>query len=106
MTHRRTERQKKSSPGLHGTNKGHEDWAGRAVEVQSGVRLELAGELLSRAEVGKDGRTAFFRLCGRNSAKAVLQIGEQVMAKPFEWSQMPQEVVFQGTLGVRDAGWY
>ena len=31
----------------------------------------------------KDGRTAYFRLYGRNSAKAVLEIGEQVMAKPL-----------------------
>ena len=44
---------------------------------------ELAGELLSRGQVGKDGRTAYFRLYGRNSAKAVLEIGEQVMAKPL-----------------------
>ena len=42
---------------------------------------ELAGELLSRGQVGKDGRTAYFRLYGRNSAKAVLEIGEQVMAE-------------------------
>ena len=38
---------------------------------------ELAGELLSRGHVGKDGRTAYFTLYGRNSAKAVLEIGEQ-----------------------------
>ena len=44
---------------------------------------ELAGELLSRGQVGKDGRTAYFRLYGRNSAKAVLEIGEQVTAKPL-----------------------
>ena len=44
---------------------------------------ELAGELLSRGQVGKDGRTAYFRLYGRNSAMAVLEIGEQVMAKPL-----------------------
>ena len=34
---------RKSSSGLHGTSKGHEDWAGSAVEVQSGVRLEDHG---------------------------------------------------------------
>ena len=44
---------------------------------------ELAGELLSRGQVGKDGRTAYFRLYGRNCAKAVPEIGEQVMAKPL-----------------------
>ena len=44
---------------------------------------EFAGELLGRGQVGKDGRTAYFRLYGRNSAKAVLEIGEQVMAKPL-----------------------
>ena len=44
---------------------------------------ELAGELLSRGQVGKDGRTVYFRLYGRNSAPAVLKIGEQVMAKPL-----------------------
>ena len=39
---------------------------------------ELAGELLSRGQVGKDGRTVYFRLYGRNSYKAFLEIGEQV----------------------------
>ena len=67
---------------------------------------ELAGDLLSRGQVGKDGCAAYFRLYGRNSAKAVLEIGEQVMAKTFEGSQIPEEVVFEGTLGVRDVGWY
>ena len=43
---------------------------------------ELAGEVLSRGQVGKDGRTAYFKY-DRNSAKAVLEIGEQVMAKPL-----------------------
>ena len=33
----------KSSSGPHGTSKGHEDWAGIAVELQSGVRLEDHG---------------------------------------------------------------
>ena len=47
------------------------------------MESELAGELLSRGQVGKDGRTAYFRLYGRNSAKAVLEIGEQVMAEPL-----------------------
>ena len=42
---------------------------------------ELAGELLSRGQVGKDGRTTYSRLYGRNSAKAVLEIGKQVMTK-------------------------
>ena len=59
-----------------------------------------------RGQVGKDGRTAYFRLYGRNSAKAVLEFGEQVMAKPLDGSQIPEEVVFEGTLGVRDVGWY
>ena len=44
---------------------------------------ELAGELLSRGQVGKHGRTAYFRLYDRNSAKAVLEIGEQVIDKPL-----------------------
>ena len=44
---------------------------------------ELAGELLSRGQVGKDGRTVYFRRYGRNSGKAVLEIVEQVMAKPL-----------------------
>ena len=45
--------------------------------------MELAGELLSREQVGKNGRAAYFRLYGRNSAKAVLEVGEQMMAKPL-----------------------
>ena len=42
---------------------------------------ELAGEVLSRGQVGKDGRTTYSRLYGRNSANAVLEIGEQVTTK-------------------------
>ena len=59
-------------------------------KVESGWKImewitELAGELLNRGQVGKSGRTAHSRLYGRNSAKAVLDIGEQgeqVMVKP------------------------
>ena len=56
--------------------------------------------------MGKDGRRAYFRLHGRNSAKAVLEIGEQVMTKPLRCCKSQKEVVFEGTLGVRDVGWY
>ena len=44
---------------------------------------ELAGELVNRGQVGKDGRTAYYRLYGRNSTKGLVEIGEQVMAKPL-----------------------
>ena len=33
--------------------------------------------------MGRDGRTAYFRLYGRDSTKAILEIGEQIMAKPL-----------------------
>ena len=39
--------------------------------------------MLNRGQVGRDGRTAHFSLYGKNSSKAVLEIGEQVMAKPL-----------------------
>ena len=58
---------------------------------------QLAGELLSRGQVGKDGRTTYFRLYGRNSAKAVLDIGEQVMAKPLRGRKSQKNC---------DVGWY
>ena len=83
---------------------GLEAWL--KCEVESDWKFkELAGELLSRGQVGKDGRKAYFRLYGRNSAKAVLEIGEQVMARPLV-SQVPVEVLFAGTLGVDEVGWY
>ena len=44
---------------------------------------ELAGELLNRGTVGKDGRTPYYRLYGRHSTKAIVEFGEQVMAKPL-----------------------
>ena len=68
------------------TRKGHEDWAGSAVEVQSGVRLvmeritELAGDLLSRGQAGMAAQCTSDCTAG---TKAVLEIGEQVMAKPL-----------------------
>ena len=43
-----------------------------------------------RGPVGKDGRTKYFNVYGRNSVKAVLEFGEQVMAKPLEVSQIPE----------------
>ena len=45
---------------------------------------ELAGELLSRGQAGEDDRTSYFRWYGRNSAKAALEMGEQVTAKPLK----------------------
>ena len=54
---------------------------------------ELAGELLSRGHVGKDGGTAYFRLYRRNSAKAVLEIGEQVMAKSLRVPKSQKKLV-------------
>ena len=67
---------------------------------------ELAGELLSRGQVGKDGRTTYSRSYGKNSAKAVLEIGEQVKTKLLRGCKIPEQVVFEGRLGFRDVGWY
>ena len=44
---------------------------------------EHAAEVLNRCQVGSDGRTPYFRLYGRHSTKGLLEIGEQVMAKPL-----------------------
>ena len=41
--------------------------------------MELASEMLNREKVGKDDQTAYFRLYGRNSAKAV--VGMRVKQK-------------------------
>ena len=64
------------------------------------------GELLSRGQMGKDGRTACFRFYARNSHKAVLEIGEKVMAKPLrgrksqkKWS-LKERWVFATWVGI------
>ena len=44
---------------------------------------ELALELMNRCQVGRDGRTAYYRLHGKDSKKGIVEIGEQVMAKPL-----------------------
>ena len=44
---------------------------------------ELAPEQMNRCQVGRDGRTAYYRLHGKDSKKAILEAGEQVMAKPL-----------------------
>merc|ERR1712086_474798 len=44
---------------------------------------ELAPELTNRCQVGRDGRTAYYRLLGKDSKKGMVEIGEQVMAKPL-----------------------
>ena len=43
---------------------------------------ELATELVNRCHVGPDGRTAYYRLRGKDSKKAIVEIEEEVMAKP------------------------
>ena len=46
---------------------GLEAWL--KCEVESDWKItELAGELLSRGQVGKDGRKAYFRLCTAGTA--------------------------------------
>ena len=66
---------------------------------------DLAGVMLSRGQVRKDDRTAYIRLYGRNSAKAVLEIGEQVTAKPWR-GRKSQKLSLKERWGVRDVGWY
>ena len=101
MTHRRTERQRRQFRTAW-ESKGHDDWAGGAAEVQSESDwkimdwiTELAGELLSRGQVGKDGRTTHIRLHSRNRTKAVLEIGEQVMAKPLRGRNSQKKLSFK-----------
>ena len=53
---------------------------------------ELAGELINRGQVGADGRTPYFRLYGRHSSKAVVEFGEQVMAKPLRGRRSQKKV--------------
>ena len=67
---------------------------------------ELAGELLSRGQVGKDGRTAYFRLYGRKSAKAVLKIGEQVIAKPLRGRKSHEKLSLKERWVFATWGWY
>ena len=43
--------------------------------------VELASVLLNRCLIGKDGKTAYARLMGRNSTKQIVEIGERVLAK-------------------------
>ena len=42
---------------------------------------ELSPELIFRCQVGRDGRTAYCRLQGKDSKKPIVEFGEQVMAK-------------------------
>ena len=44
---------------------------------------ELAGALLSRGQVGKDGPNSVIKIVRQKQGKAVLEIGEQVVAKPL-----------------------
>ena len=53
---------------------------------------ELAPELMNRCQVGRDGRTAFYRLRGKDSKKAIVEIGEQVMAKPLRGKKSNRKV--------------
>ena len=57
----------------------------RAMKIGLEARwiTKLAIELLRRGQWEKDGRTAYLRLYGRSSTKAILNTGQQVMAKPL-----------------------
>ena len=43
--------------------------------------IELAPVLINRCLVGKDGRTPYRRLMGKDSAKGIVELGERVLAK-------------------------
>ena len=43
---------------------------------------ELAPELINRCQVGRDGRTAYYRLQGKDGKMPIVEFGEQVMSKP------------------------
>jgi hypothetical protein len=43
--------------------------------------IELAPVLINRCLIGKDGRTPYYRLMGKNSSKTIVEIGERVLAK-------------------------
>ena len=59
--------------------------------------MEWIGE-----QAGNDGRTVYFRQHGRNSTKAILEIGDQMMAK----LQIPEEVIFETWAGLPGMGWH
>jgi hypothetical protein len=52
----------------------------------------LAPELMNRCQVGRDGRTAYYRMQGKDSKKAIIEVGEQVMAKPLRGKKTNRKV--------------
>ena len=61
--------------------------------------IEHASSLINMCLVGHDGKTPRSRLLGKDSAKAILEFGEQVLAKPMR-AQQKEKVVIQVKMGV------
>ena len=67
---------------------------------------EFAGELLSRGKVGKDGRTEYILIVRQEQRQSCPGDRRTGDGQTLEGSQIQEEVVFEGTLGVRDVGGY
>ena len=66
---------------------------------------ELAPELMNRGQVGREGRTVYYRLHGKDSKKGMLEFAEQIMAKPMRAKKPNKKLSLKKTLGFRNLGW-
>ena len=57
--------------------------------------FQLAPELLNRCQVGRDGRTAYYRLQSKDSQKPIVEFREQVMAKPLRGKRSTRKMFLQ-----------
>ena len=57
---------------------------GKAIKTDSKIMewiVELSTVLLNRCLIGKDGRTPYHRLLGKDSRKPIIELGERILAK-------------------------
>ena len=67
---------------------------------------EPASETPNRGQVRKDGRTAYIIPSTAGTAPTLSCRLANKWWPNHRGSQVPKEVVFEGTMGVRDMGWY
>ena len=76
---------------------GLEQRTGMKLETDMAILkwiIEWAPQVLNRCGIGADGNTAYKRRLGRTSRRPLVEIGEQVMAKPLRAKKTSRKVSF------------
>ena len=76
--------------GSHnGSNQSYKDWSRIQIQEKVDPKLKVmewivehASTLINRGQVGKDGKTPYRRIVGKDNNQGIVEFGEQVLIKP------------------------